>query len=276
MKEPPPLEKWVCACNDSNNGTCVPSNTERCIGAEGATSVLQLVIMRIQYALFVTLMVTITATGLTASSSVSASVFRPVRASAVTNVTNHPDSGVQGTWANDNFVRRATITLSDAAPVSDCGGNSPCWRWIGKITDNGTFTTIAGAAPPRDQASLDQSLTGQFAGGTTTVRFFADSANIRGSRVPRHVDGAVSGRRTSTNWVEQFFPRGTVFNSAANPGGPDLGRWSWAYTLGFNANNQCPNVAFRWVDSAVNGGGSRPADGNVLTPNTADCGTQGD
>jgi hypothetical protein len=79
-----------------------------------------------------------------------------------------------------------------------------------------------------------------------------------------------SGEQTTTNWVEQFFPTG-VFNSAANPGGPDLGDWSWTYTAAFGSNTQCVNDAYRWVDSATNSGGSLNTDEDILAPNSADC-----
>jgi hypothetical protein len=201
----------------------------------------------------------------------------PVPVSATTTLSNRPDSGAQGNnWALDNFKRKATVVRVAEVAVSNCPGSDTghCYLWDGSISDSGTFTTIAGQLAPRT-GTLDRQITGKFAGGAPTVQFFASWKTAKAARVPvtENDNGVVpTGRHTTTNWVEQFFGPSAVFNSAANPGGPDLGsKWSWTYTLNFGTNNQCPNDAFRWVDANAGGGGSLNTDGNILTPNAADC-----
>jgi hypothetical protein len=212
------------------------------------------------------------------SASASASVpgLTPVPVQATTTITNRPDGGTQGnTWALDNFTRVATVTLAHEVAVANCPGSDTghCYLWNATIKDTGHFTTIAGQLAPRT-GTLDTQVTGRFAGGSSTVKFFGSWKTAKASRVPVTEDDqgvAPGGRSTTTNWVEQFFGNSAVFNSAANPGGPDLGNWGWTYTAGFGSNSQCPNDAYRWADTAANQDGSLNTDGNILTPNAADC-----
>jgi hypothetical protein len=192
---------------------------------------------------------------------------------ATTSVTGHPDGGAQGNnWANDNFTRTATIHRVNQVSVSDCpgSGTGKCWFYTGTLSDSGTFATIAGQLAPR-AGTLDQALSGAFSGGTKTIDFWSSWENPNKADVPKTATGAATGRGTTTDWVEQFFGAGAVFNSTANPGAPDLGNWSWKYTMGFGSNAACPNDAYQWIDSASNGGGNKPGDGNILTPSSGDC-----
>jgi hypothetical protein len=192
---------------------------------------------------------------------------------AVTTITGHPDGGAQGNnWANDSFTRTATIHRVNQVTVAECpgSGTGKCWFYTGTLSDSGTFATIAGQLAPRT-GSLDQSLAGAFSGGTKTIDFWSSWENPNKADVPQTVSGAATGRGTTTNWVEQFFGPGAVFNSAANPGGPNLGNWSWKYTLNFGSNTACPNDAYQWIDSSTDGGGANPGAGNILTPNSSHC-----
>lgn len=198
----------------------------------------------------------------------------PVTAS--TNVIDHTDSSNQGgNWATDVFTRKATIIRVGQVPVKDCvatgtTGTGTCWLYDGKIADSGTFSTIPGAPGPRAGVE-DQALTGSFSGGSSTIEFFSSWKTPNVADVPKAVSGPVSGRETTSNWVEQFFGPGAVFNDSDGGGAPDLGNWSWAYTLGFGTDKACPDDAYKWVDSAVNGGGGELQDGNILSPVLADC-----
>ena len=210
----------------------------------------------------------------------TAPVVHHVRAtpvSASTTITGRPDSGVQGNnWALDNFTRVASISLVGEVAASDCPGTDTghCYLWNATLTDTGSFTAQAGQLAPR-VGTLDRTITGQMSGGAPHAQFYSSWKTAKASRVPvTENDGGVvpSGRKTTTNWVEQFFGAGAVFNSAANPGGPDLGSGAgWTYTLNFGTNSQCPNDAYRWVDSAAGQWGSLNTDGNILTPNASDC-----
>ena len=197
--------------------------------------------------------------------------------SATTTITGRPDSGAQGSnWALDNFTRVATVSLVGEVANTNCPGTDTghCYLWNAAITDTGTFTAQAGQLAPRT-GTLDRTITGKMAGGTSDEQFYASWKTAKASRVPAtEADGGVvpTGRKTTTNWTEQFFGASAVFSSAANPGGPDLGsKAGWTYTLNFGTNSACPNDAYRWVDAAAGQWGSLNADGNILTPSAADC-----
>lgn len=205
-----------------------------------------------------------------ATSSTAASTV-----SAITQVTDHPVSSEAlhanyGDWAYDNFTRTATVHLVGPTADSNCSPTATtCYSWTGKLKDAGTFTTVVGQADPGQvigPSTQEQALTGSLKGGTSGIAFYATSNDAEASRVPTMISGPVSGEQTTINWVEQFFPAGTAFNSSGNSGAPDLGSWSWTYTLAFGSNTQCPNLAFRFVDSAAGSGGSVPYDGSIQTP----------
>jgi hypothetical protein len=221
--------------------------------------------------------------GLTGGATAASAAAHPAAAitaatttfTATTSVTDHPDSGTQGdNWANDNFTRVATVKrLPGTVALADCPGSGTgfCYPWVGTLTDSGHFTTVTDVDSPRTTTLLDQSLTGTFNGGSTTIKFYSSWKTANATLVPKHVDGTVSGRETSTDWVEQFFGGTATFGSAANPGDVDLGNWSWKYTMNFGSDTACPNDAYQWIDSATNGSGSQNGDGNILTPNATDC-----
>lgn len=217
------------------------------------------------------------ATGTAQAATNTAATVKPAVTTmwtATTTLTNRPDSGAQGnTWALDNMARKATIKRIGEVAASNCPGTDTghCYLWDATIADNGQFTTQAGQLAPRT-GTLERSLTGPVKGGSPNVQFYSSWKSAKAVRVPTSLDGSGSARQSTTNWVEQFFGLSAVFNSAANPGGPDLGSWSWKYTLAFGSNDVCPNDAWQWVDAANSSGGSLAVDGNILTASVpADC-----
>ena len=183
-------------------------------------------------------------------------------------ISNDQDSSSQGgNWAVDQFARKIQLHRIGAAPVTDCAaGSSQCWQWSYKITDSGTFTTIAEALAPR-AGTEDQALTGQFAGGTQDAVFFTNRDSANPKLAPASISSGVgTGFKTSSNMPRLFFPRtGTTYVLST------LGDWGWTYNLPAGSNLQCVNAAYHWTDSLANGGGAVAGDGNILTPDTNDC-----
>lgn len=206
-----------------------------------------------------------------AQASVTPAATTPV--TATTHVTDHPDSGNHGDWATDDFTRTVTVRRISQVGPENCPGTDTgfCYLWRAKMDDSGTFTTIPGDLSPRGGVPLDVALTGSFSGGSSTIQYYSSWKTAKASRVPGTVSGPVSGRRTTTNWVEQFYGPAAVFNSGANPGGPNLGHWSWKYTANFGSDPQCPNNASQWIDGWNNSDGSLPADGDILASNSSNC-----
>jgi len=200
--------------------------------------------------------------------------------SAVTNLTNRPDSGGHGNdWALDHFKRTATLTLSGAVALSHCGGATStnfCYKWTATVTDTGTFTTIAGQLAPGfgsqnggGAITLGQAITGKASGGASYT--FYSSWKTADRTPPASEDGAPSGRLTTGLWPELFFrASGPKFWDASGNPSPDsiLGSGGWSYTGG--PDSACPNVSSHWVDASPDWG-SLAVDGNILAPDAGHC-----
>jgi hypothetical protein len=173
--------------------------------------------------------------------------------SATTTFHAHPDSGNHGDWADDDFTRAASVTLvGPDTTLTDCGSAATtCFKYTGKISDVGSFFVISGALSPQAGVAETGAPSGPFKGGSD-VTFFASSGTPSATGVPANVTGA--GPVSTTNWVEQFFPKGTTFGT-----GPVLTDWSWAYSS--------PGTCENWVDAVNNGAGSHPVDGDITGVN---------
>lgn len=218
----------------------------------------------------------------TAASAATAAKTSHRSATAVSTLTNRPDSGDNGTWANDHITRKATVTLAGKAASSACGGTSPCYHWKGHISDTGSFTTISGATSPGagdlnggSAPTMAASLTGPMS-GVYNYDFYSDSQTVNAKGVAKKENGDPTGDLTTCLWVEQFFGHSANFwDSTGNPAGPSSGgcigtTGGWTYTLGFGADHACPNVASRWVDGSPSWGGD-PSTGNILVPDSNHC-----
>lgn len=170
------------------------------------------------------------------------SAYTPTSATATSSVLDHPDSGNGGNWAVDSITRTASVTLKGVTSVSNCGsGATTCYLYEGTIADTGSFTTASSGDVTTDSKSpnagttINGTETGSLTGGSA-VEFYASSNAPTASTVPAVVSGVVSGERTTTNWVEQFFPAGTTFGT-----GPSLLNWDWTYSTA--------NTCETWVDA---------------------------
>jgi len=169
---------------------------------------------------------------------------------ASTSVSNRDDSGNHGNWATDTFVRTASITRHEAAGVSDCGGGATsCYYYTGSVTDSGSFVTDTGANSPNAGVKISGTVDGTMTGGSK-IEFYASSNTPSAALVPATLSG---DSPSTTAWVEQFFPGGTVFSA------PSLLNWSWNY--------QAPATCEQWVDAYNNSDGSLPADGDITGVN---------
>lgn len=176
------------------------------------------------------------ASGLAFGSAEAHAATKPT-ATATTTLHARPDSGYAGnTWANDAMTRVATVTYvgKDTTPT-DCGtGAANCYTWTGTISDKGTAYAITGATSPGAQAVPIKGTPRAAITGGTDVTFHASSSVAKASLVPKAVTGG-NGMST-TNWVEQFFAKGTTFGS-----GPILPNWRWRYV----DSQDCQ----QWVDA---------------------------
>ena len=202
---------------------------------------------------------------------------------AVTAVSDRPDSGNAGYWADDTFSRTATLTFKGEVALSFCGGSTPtghCYAFTGRVADKGSFTTIAGQDSPGagsgGAVAIGDAATGPMA-GYYGYAFYSSWKTAHASSVPvSENDGGVvpTGRKTTGAWLEQFFGGGAQFYVAGSPSSElgTVGRWG--YTLAFGADSACPHLASQWVDSSwplSQPWGTSPAQGNILAPDAAHC-----
>jgi hypothetical protein len=179
---------------------------------------------------------------------------------ATTKLSDRPDGGNGGDWADDYMTRVATIKLvGKETTLSDCAtGATHCYAYTGTLSDKGTFITIPGTLAPNQSTpgvtEKSPAAHGNIS-GNATLTFYASSDNPNATGVPSNVNShntTPSGEGTTTNWVEQFFPNGTTFGA-----GPTLTSWSWSYvTTGLHPEQH-------WTDALTNGYGDEAGDGNI-------------
>jgi hypothetical protein len=165
-----------------------------------------------------------------------ASAAPHVNASAVTHLTNHPDSGYSGTWAIDNLKRTASVTLIGPVSTSNCPGATTCYEYTGRISDTGTARALTGATSPGAQGVHIHGTPTATVRGNAVVNFDASSNAPTGALVPRSLSGVPNpAKQSTTNWVKQFFPSNTHFGTISMP------TFRWTYV----AARDCQT----WVDA---------------------------
>jgi len=237
--------------------------------------------------LIATLAIPVSALTVTLGTAASASAsVTPYASTASTAISNRPDSGVHGNWADDNFTRTATVNLVSEVALSYCGGTTGtghCYHWTGTITDKGTFTTIVADTSPGNgdlnggsAPTMGEAITGSMT-GSYSYDFYSSWKSANRKLVPATEDdqgNAPNGRSTTDAWLEQFFGAGAKFfeNGAASNSLGTTGRW--AYTAPLGADKACPRVSSSWVDSSwpvSNPWGAAPSQGNILAPDANHC-----
>lgn len=210
----------------------------------------------------------LTGTAGLASASTQHHVYHAIT-KAHTLLTNRPDSGGNGNWANDRMERTLTIIQTGAG------------TFTATVQDkDGSFTTISHAYTPNQGTPftgdlISHRVTGRMA-GEATYSFTADKAP-NAHLVPRHENGApVTAAQSTSFWFEQAFPVGTTFGGAGINN-----NWSWDYAAkvtvtkyhyvtvyrhGHKVHVLAPyrvTKIQRWDDSASNNGGQVLAAGNI-------------
>lgn len=230
----------------------------------------------------------LTVAGFAATASASAKpAVKSYTTTAVTAITNRPDSGDHGDWALDGSAkapleRTASVTLVSEVALPYCGGSTGtghCYHWTGKISDAGSFTTIIGDNSPGNGSlnggsapAIGTAVTGTMA-GSYRYDFYSSWKTASKSLVPSKENDAGNlpgGRQTTGDWVAQFFGPGAKFyeNDSVSS---ELGTTgSWTYVAAFGADKACPDQASQWVDGSP-GWGADASAGNVLAPDAAHC-----
>lgn len=132
-------------------------------------------------------------------------------AEKITTVTTQQLAAGHGTWARTvTFKRDALITGGAFVSKAFCPGSDEyCYIFEAKLTDTGTFRTVARAFAPnqfRAGTRISRAMNGTFK-GTADVIFYATSQFPRVSSVP----GTVSIGLDTANWYKRFFGAGTRY-----------------------------------------------------------------
>jgi hypothetical protein len=210
-------------------------------------------------------------------------------AEAVTAIASRDDSGGAGnTWAKDRISRdlkvyylgKSTEPAHAAAP----------YMYYATITDTGTFSDLPGQLTPNQGAPLtgtvlqDRQVSGPMSGSASWSLFYASKmvAAHKGDAylVPGFLGKQVSNlpAYATSTWPELAFPAGTVF---AGPDGQaadamNLVGWGWNYQAvpfsryavktvnGKHVMVKVTGFRQHWSDTALNGDGQLPGDGNIL------------
>jgi hypothetical protein len=210
----------------------------------------------------------------------------PYTVTAATGITGRPDSGGHGYWALDSMTRTASVSLAAEVALSYCGGHTStghCYRWGGKITDKGSFTTIAGDTSPGNgmlnggsPAAIGAVVTGSMA-GTYAYAFYSSWKTARSALVPAgEADGGnlPGGRFTTGAWPELFFGGGAAFYVAGKASASLGTTGGWVYKAAAGADGACPRLSSEWADSswpASNPWGGAAYQGNILAPGAGHC-----
>ncbi len=184
------------------------------------------------------------------ASAKPAAVHHP-KVSAETLMTNRPDSGGNGDWANDEFTRKVTIDQQTPTAAINCGVTATqCFLIAGaKLTDtDGTFTTISGAFTPNQGlhpgAHITNVVSGKMSGNGEFPSFYA-SELPDAHMVPATNDGSAN---PSSTWPELAFPAGTLFAG--------LTETTFSYTYHHGALQH-------WVDSDTTDSGQSLTAGDI-------------
>lgn len=230
----------------------------------------------------------LTVAGFAATASASAKpAVKSYTATAVTAITNRPDSGDHGDWALDGSAkapleRTASVTLVSEVALSYCGGSTGtghCYHWTGKISDAGSFATIVGDSSPGNGSlnggsapKIGTAVTGIMA-GSYKYDFYSSWKTASKTLVPSKENDAGNlpgGRQTTDTWVEQFFGTGAKFYTGGAVSSSLGTTGSWKYTAAFGSDSACPALASQWTDASPDWG-ANAADGNILAPAAAAC-----
>lgn len=190
-------------------------------------------------------------------------------AHALTRIVADPDSGGNGNWAYDNFLRSSRVFYQGSAPLADCvAGATVCYAFTATIQDQGVSVLIPGAFAPNQGAPF----TGQLIRhrGLATMRGYGDFTTFYADAMPSAhlVPHFISGSPDSSAFPGRFFPAGAV-------SGLNEATWSYGYLLPVRAHvlvwsrwlHRWVRVTVtryqHWTDAYNNDGGQVPAAGQI-------------
>lgn len=223
--------------------------------------------------------------GATAASAATTPAVRG-EITAVTHISHRYDGGGAGNWAVDRFTRTLTVDylgkVSAAQIAADPALASTPYMYTATISDSGSFVNIplalapnqgghyAGVTMKAGQVSGTMTGSGQFG------LFYASAKDARGL-APRTLGSFrlnANPAYASPTWPELAFPAGTTFSGVTEAGfgyyyhvpAKTVVTYTYKWAKGKKVAVKHTHVlkAQNWADTAWNGDGQAPRDGQVL------------
>jgi LPXTG-motif cell wall-anchored protein len=146
------------------------------------------------------------------------------------NLVNRPDNGNHGIWSNDTFTRTVEVCVVPPPSTPALQADSvevQTWKYHAKVTDSGTFVTLAGAhLSPEHGNALLGGVNGKIVGGFTADFTaphdwgFWNGAAFDG----KTLTGAAGGSNpTTSDWVKALWSDGFKGSSINDD-------WTWTHT----------------------------------------------
>ena len=211
---------------------------------------------------------------------------------AVTTIVGRDDSGGGGTWAKDNFTRDLQVFYLGKS--ADPNHAQAPYMFTAQLKDQGTFRDLPGQLTPNQGGKYANQVlkTGQVSGpvsgyGQWSV-FYASQKPHKGL-APTHLGKSVANlpAYASSTWPELAFPAGTVFTGPDGQPASAMNEIAWGYQYSavpftkwivktvhgkpvLDPKTHKPVLVKisgykqNWSDTAFNGGGQLPRDGNIL------------
>jgi hypothetical protein len=202
---------------------------------------------------------------------------------AITTIVNRNDSGGGGTWAKDNLTRDLEVFYLGES--TDQAHAAAPYMYYATVTDMGTFRDLPGQLTP-NQGGNDAGRvlrTGQVTGAMTGYgewTLFYASQRAHNGLAPALLGSSTSNlpAYASVTWPELAFPAGTVFTGPDGQTSDAMNEISWGYDYqavpftkyvvktvnGKQVIVKVTGYRQTWSDTAFNGAGQLPGDGNIL------------
>jgi hypothetical protein len=212
---------------------------------------------------------------------------------AVTTIAGRDDSGGSGgTWAKDNFTRDLQVFYLGKS--TDPAHAQAPYMFTAQLKDQGTFRDLPGQLTPNQGGKNAGKVlkTGQVSGpmsGYGQWATFYASQKPHNGLAPTHLGKSVANlpAYASSTWPELVFPAGTVFTGPDGQQASAMNELAWGYQYSavpftkwivktvhgkpvLDPKTHKPVLVKisgykqNWSDTAFNGAGQLPRDGNIL------------
>jgi hypothetical protein len=217
--------------------------------------------------------------GATAASAATTPAVRG-EITAVTHISHRYDGGGAGNWAVDKFSR--TLHIQYLGKSSNPAYAKTPYMYTATISDSGTFVNLPDQLAPNQggrylgEVMKPNQVAGSMTGSGQFSLFYASAKDAKGL-VPRTLNSFALNANpayASPAWPQLAFPAGTTFSGVNEVGFgyyyhvPALTvthvTYKWVHGKKVAVKHVRVLKAQNWADTAWNGAGQAPRDGQIL------------